>query len=135
MYKSVASQVQYGILENLSNLLSAYGLCTLEAREREWLTVQEHGTVFLYFASAPCEIRLTSSLQRFNISFMVDKYFYKREKVANLIFDLVKYLLTALGATLLFTDKEISTGIILIIAALAILVFAIGIFITPKKEA
>jgi len=65
---------------------------------------------------------------------MVDKYFYKREKVANLLFDLVKYLLTALGATLLFTDKEISTGIILIIAALAILVFAIGIFITPRKE-
>jgi hypothetical protein len=38
---------------------------------------------------------------------MIDKYFYKREKVANLLFDLVKYLLTALGATLLFTDKEI----------------------------
>ena len=41
---------------------------------------------------------------------MVDKYFYKREKVANLLFDLVKYLLTALGATLLFTDKDLSTG-------------------------
>jgi hypothetical protein len=66
---------------------------------------------------------------------MVDKYFYKREKVANLLFDLVKYLLTALGATLLFTDKEIPAGIILIIAALSILVFAIGIFITPRKEA
>jgi len=65
---------------------------------------------------------------------MVDKYFYKREKVANLLFDLVKYLLTALGATLLFTDKEISIGIILIIAALAILVFVMGIFITPRKE-
>ena len=65
---------------------------------------------------------------------MVDKYFYKREKVANLLFDLVKYLLTALGATLLFTDKEISTGFILIIAALAICVFIMGIFITPKKE-
>ena len=48
-------------------------------------------------------------------TFMADKYFYKREKVANLLFDLVKYLLTALGATLLFTDKEISIGIILII--------------------
>ena len=48
----VASQVQYGIPENLSNLLSACGLCTLEAREREWLTVQERGTVFLYFAPA-----------------------------------------------------------------------------------
>ena|GEM_PF-3076212 len=66
--------------------------------------------------------------------FMVDKYFYKREKAANLLFDLVKYLLTALGATLLFTDKEISTGIILIIAVLAIFVFVMGIFITPKKE-
>jgi len=65
---------------------------------------------------------------------MVDKYFYKREKVANLLFDLVKYLLTALGATLLFTDKEISTGIMLIIASLALLVFVMGIFITPRKE-
>ena len=65
---------------------------------------------------------------------MVDKYFYKREKVANLLYDLVKYLLTALGATLLFTDKEISTGIILIIAALALLAFVMGIFITPRKE-
>ena len=65
---------------------------------------------------------------------MVDKYFYKREKVANLLFDLVKYLLTALGATLLFTDKDISLGVILIIAALAMLVFVLGIFITPRKE-
>jgi len=65
---------------------------------------------------------------------MVDKYFYKREKVANLLFDLVKYLLTALGATLLFTDKDISLVVILIIAALAMLVFVLGIFITPRKE-
>ena len=65
---------------------------------------------------------------------MGDKYFYKREKVANLLFDLVKYLLTALGATLLFTDKNISTGIIVVVALLAVLVFILGIFITPKKE-
>jgi hypothetical protein len=63
-----------------------------------------------------------------------DGYFYKREKVANLLFDLVKYLLTALGATLLFTDKNISTGIIVVVALLAVLVFILGIFITPKKE-
>ncbi len=65
---------------------------------------------------------------------MVDRYFYKREKVANLLFDLGRYLLTALRATLLFTDREISTGIILIIAALALLVFVMGIYITPRKE-
>jgi len=65
---------------------------------------------------------------------MVDKYFYKREKVANLLFDLVKYLLTALGATLLFTDKDIDIRVILAIATLSILVFVLGIFITPKKE-
>ncbi len=80
------------------------------------------------------EIRLTSSQQRFIILFMVDKYFYKREKVANLLFDLVKYLLTALGATLLFTDRTVSTVIVLLIAARAILIFALGIFVTPKKE-
>ena len=65
---------------------------------------------------------------------MIDKYFYKREKVANLFFDLVKYLLTALAATLLFTDKIIEFKIILVIGALGILVFILAIFITPKKE-
>jgi len=65
---------------------------------------------------------------------MGDKYFYKREKVASLLFDLVKYLLTALGATVLFTDKNIPTGIIVISAFLAVLVFVLGIFITPKKD-
>ena len=66
---------------------------------------------------------------------MVDKYFYKREKVANLLFDLVKYLLTALAAMLLFTDKIIEFKIILVIGVLGILVFILAIFITPKKEA
>ncbi len=65
---------------------------------------------------------------------MGDKYFYKREKVANLLFDLVKYLLTALGATILFTDKEVSTTIVFISAFMAALVFVLGIFITPGKE-
>ena len=66
---------------------------------------------------------------------MIDKYFYKREKVANLLFDLVKYLLTALAAMLLFTDKIIEFKIILAIGVLGILVFILAIFITPKKEA
>lgn len=65
---------------------------------------------------------------------MIDKYFYKREKVADLFFDLVKYLLTALAAVLLFTDKIIEFKIILVIGALGILVFILAIFITPKKE-
>jgi hypothetical protein len=65
---------------------------------------------------------------------MIDKYFYKREKVANLFFDLVKYLLTALAATLLLTDKIIEFKIILVIGALGTLVFILAIFITPKKE-
>jgi glycerol-3-phosphate acyltransferase PlsY len=77
---------------------------------------------------------LTSLPKARNVVDIGDKYFYKREKVANLLFDLVKYLLTALGAMLLFTDKSISTGIVVIIAFLAILVFIFGIFITPRKE-
>jgi hypothetical protein len=64
----------------------------------------------------------------------IPTYFYKREKAANLLFDLVKYLLTALGATVLFTDKIISTGMIVTAAFMAVLVFVLGIFITPKKE-
>ncbi len=77
---------------------------------------------------------LTFLLKRHKVSIMGDKYFYKREKVANLLFDLVKYLLTALGATALFTDKNISMGMIVIASFLAVLVFVLGIFITPKKE-
>ena len=65
---------------------------------------------------------------------MVDKYFYKREKVANLFFDLVKYLLTALAATMLFTNKIIDFKIIFVIGALAILIFILATFITPEKE-
>jgi hypothetical protein len=65
---------------------------------------------------------------------MEDKYFYKREKVANLLFDLVKYLLTALAATILFTDKVIGLKIIFVIGALAILIFILAIFITPERK-
>ena len=65
---------------------------------------------------------------------MVDKYLYKREKVANLFFDLVKYLLTALAATMLFTNKIIDFKIIFVIGALAILIFILATFITPEKE-
>ena len=77
---------------------------------------------------------LTFLLNRHKVNYIGDKYFYKREKVANLLFDLVKYLLTALGATVLFTDKDIPTGIVFISAFLAALVFVLGIFITPRKE-
>jgi hypothetical protein len=77
---------------------------------------------------------LTFLLKRHNVNSIGARYFYKREKVANLLFDLVKYLLTALGATVLFTDKNLSTGLIVIAAFLALLVFVLGIFITPKKE-
>lgn len=66
--------------------------------------------------------------------FMLDEYFYKREKVANLLFDLVKYLLTAVAATVLFTEKLISTKILILIGAIALFIFILAIVITPKKE-
>lgn len=70
----------------------------------------------------------------FNISFMVDKYFYKREKVASLLFDLVKYLLTALAATVLFTEKLIPIKILILIGIIVLFIFILAIAITPKKE-
>ena len=54
--------------------------------------------------------------------------------MANLLFDLVKYLLTALAATILFTDKVIGFKIIFVIGALAILIFILAIFITPERK-
>ena len=66
--------------------------------------------------------------------YMVDKYFYKREKVANLLFDLVKYLLTAVAAAFLFTEKLFSTKIVILTGLMAIFIFILAIVITPKKE-
>lgn len=65
---------------------------------------------------------------------MKDKYFHKKEKIANLLFDLVKYLLTTLGAIVLLSEKSIQTSLLVPIAAITISVFIIAIYITPLKE-
>lgn len=63
-----------------------------------------------------------------------DKYFLKKEKVANLLFDLVKYLLTAIGAITLLSEKTINLKLLLITSAIALIVFILAIVITPVKE-
>ncbi len=63
-----------------------------------------------------------------------DKYFLKKEKVANLLFDLVKYLLTAIGAITLLSEKTINLKLLLITSAIALIVFILAIVITPIKE-
>ena len=65
---------------------------------------------------------------------MKDENFLKKEKVANLLFDLVKYLLTTLGAIVLLGKEMPDFRVLLTTFAIAIIVFALAVFITPKKE-
>jgi hypothetical protein len=65
---------------------------------------------------------------------MKDKYSLKKEKVANLLFDLVKYLLTTIGAIMLLKKEMYSFKALLISFVITIIVFAVAVFITPLKE-
>ncbi|MEW6067304.1 MAG: hypothetical protein AB1610_03290 [Nitrospirota bacterium] len=65
---------------------------------------------------------------------MKDRYFLKKEKVANLMFDLVKYLLTTLGAILLLSEKTINIFAVVITVVIAIIIFITAFVITPLKE-
>ena len=65
---------------------------------------------------------------------MKDRYFHKKKKVADLLFDLVKYLLTALGAVLLFSEKSLSLNMVIVVTIIILGVFIFAVFITPLKE-
>lgn len=65
---------------------------------------------------------------------MKDKYFLKKEKVANLLFDLVKYLLTTMGAIMLLSDKPIKPVAVVVTVAIAAFILMAAILITPLKE-
>ncbi len=65
---------------------------------------------------------------------MHDKYFHKKEKLANLLFDLVKYLLTTLGAIILLAEKTINLFTVAVIIVIAVIILTLAVFITPIKE-
>ncbi len=65
---------------------------------------------------------------------MRDRYFLKKEKVADLLFDLVKYLLTTIGAIMLLTKEQPHLNVLLASFLIAIVIFAAAIVITPAKE-
>ncbi len=65
---------------------------------------------------------------------MKDKYSLKKEKVANLLFDLVKYLLTTIGAIVLLTEKSLNLVAIAITVVIAVIILIIAILLTPLKE-
>jgi hypothetical protein len=65
---------------------------------------------------------------------MKDKYFLKKEKVANLLFDFVKYLLTTLSAILLLSEKALNLAAIVVTVGIAGIILIAAIFITPLKE-
>jgi hypothetical protein len=65
---------------------------------------------------------------------MHDKYFLKKEKLADLLFDIVKYLLTTLGAIILLAEKPISPVTVTIVVVIAVIILTLAVFITPLKE-
>jgi len=65
---------------------------------------------------------------------MKDRYFLKKEKVANLLFDLVKYLLTTMAAVMLLSKELPDIRILLSTSLIAIVIFAVAVYITPMKE-
>jgi hypothetical protein len=65
---------------------------------------------------------------------MKDKYFLKKEKLANLLFDIVKYLLTTLGAIILLAERSISPVTVTIVVVIAVIILSLAVFITPLKE-
>lgn len=65
---------------------------------------------------------------------MADKYFLKKEKLADMLFDIVKYLLTALCAMLFISEESFSVVKLFIAALIAVIISAVAIFITPLKE-
>jgi membrane protein YdbS with pleckstrin-like domain len=65
---------------------------------------------------------------------MKDKYFLKKEKVADLLFDLVKYLLTAITAGVMLSEKPINLISVIAGGIIAIIIFIVAVRITPAKE-
>jgi hypothetical protein len=65
---------------------------------------------------------------------MKDAYFLKKEKLADLLFDLVKYLLTTLGAIILLSEKAMSPFTVTIVVVIAVIILTLAVFITPLKE-
>lgn len=65
---------------------------------------------------------------------MSDRYAKKKDKIADLLFDLVKYLLTTVGAIVLLLDKPIRPIAVIAAVVLAIIIFMLAVLITPLKE-
>lgn len=68
------------------------------------------------------------------IDAMKDRYALKKEKVANLLFDLVKYLLTTVGAIMLLSEKPINPFAVISAICVASAILIAAVLITPAKE-
>jgi len=64
---------------------------------------------------------------------MKDRHFERRDKTANLLFDLAKYLLTTAGAVILLHNEPVNVGILILTFLVALLIFILAVYITPAK--
>lgn len=61
-------------------------------------------------------------------------YHNKREKLANLLFDLVKYFLTVIGIGAILPGSTVPVLTATVGALIALLVLGVALWVTPEKE-
>ena len=64
---------------------------------------------------------------------MRSSHHHKREKLANLFFDLVKYLLTVIGVGAILPESKISIGTAMVGIIVALVVLTVALVITPEE--
>jgi hypothetical protein len=65
---------------------------------------------------------------------MSDRLFHKRDKLADVLFDLAKYLLTAVVIGGIFLGEDTGNVRVLSGLGLSLLILAIAAYVTPWKE-
>lgn len=54
--------------------------------------------------------------------------------MSDLLFDLVKYLLTVIGVGAILPESKLSTATVVFGLAFTLVILAIGLFITPEEQ-
>jgi hypothetical protein len=63
-----------------------------------------------------------------------NKHHNRRKKVSDLLFDLVKYLLTVIGVGAVLPDSKLSTATVVIGSLITLVIFVGALLITPEER-
>lgn len=64
----------------------------------------------------------------------MQRHHNRRKKVSELLFDLVKYLLTVIGVGAMLPDSKLSTAIVVTGALITLVIFVGALVITPEER-